>query len=91
MLVPNGDDFVWHVQSNRVANAEFERHVVEWRSGEVTKPDNVDESDSGVGFLDALRPGDRVGMWMRAMYAGWENYLKEASIKLVYDVRYIGD
>ena len=87
MLVPNGDDFVWHVQANRMAKFGFKRHVVEWRSGEVTKPENVNESGSGAGFLDSLRPGDRVGLWMRAMHAGWDNYLKEASIKLLYDVR----
>ena len=59
MLVPNGDDFVWHVQANRMAKFGFKRHVVEWRSGEVTKPENVNESGSGAGFLDSLRPGDR--------------------------------
>ena len=88
MLGPNGDDFVWHVQSNRVANAEFERHVVEWRSGKVVNFEAEEHNyGSGAGFLTALRPGDRVGLWMRAMYAGWENQLKAASIELTYDVR----
>ncbi|KAI0807681.1 hypothetical protein C8Q74DRAFT_1313396 [Fomes fomentarius] len=88
-LVPNGGDFVWHIQSNRVRSREFERHIIEWKAGEVadTEDASVRGCGDGAGFLDALQPGDRVGLWMRAMYPGWENHVMEAGVRLMYDVR----
>ncbi|KAH9848911.1 hypothetical protein C2E23DRAFT_412835 [Lenzites betulinus] len=38
----------------------------------------------GKGFLDALRPGDRVGLWARAQYIGWENVLRDATVKICF-------
>ncbi|KAI0748609.1 hypothetical protein C8Q80DRAFT_1172803 [Daedaleopsis nitida] len=88
-LVPNGDSdqFVWQVQSNRVAQADFARYVVEWGptgTGNVAPADQDEHgSGAGTGFLDALQPGDRVGLWMRAMYVGWANHLRKATVELV--------
>lgn len=88
-LVPNGGDFVWHIQSNRVRAREFERHTIEWEAGEVADTEDAIARGcgDGAGFLDALRPGDRVGLWVRAMYPGWENHVMEAGVWLMYDVR----
>ncbi|KAI0748515.1 hypothetical protein C8Q80DRAFT_743955 [Daedaleopsis nitida] len=113
-LVPNcnanvgssGDapELVWRVQSNRGAEREFQRHVVEWgpetsatarrRPAAADAPGSVEDSEEygmgdgdGAGFVDALRPGDRVGLWTRVMYGGWQNHTKSARVELVYDVR----
>ena len=88
-LVPNGDSFVWLVQSNRVARSDFEQHVIEWRAGEILDAADAEEHGhgTGTGFVEALRPGDRVGLWVRAVYSGWSNAIAGATIYLMYDVR----
>ncbi|CDO76437.1 hypothetical protein BN946_scf184781.g14 [Trametes cinnabarina] len=47
---------------------------------------DVNGYGSGAGFLEALRPGDRVALWMRAQYPGWANTVAGASVEIVYDV-----
>ncbi|TFK92240.1 hypothetical protein K466DRAFT_595388 [Polyporus arcularius HHB13444] len=88
-LVPNGDSLVWRVQGNRVAKGDFERYVVEWKAGEEIDAADAEEHGrgTGAGFLDALKPGDRVGLWMRALYPGWSNTIRGARVELMYDVR----
>ena len=91
-LVLNGEDgkCAWRVQANRVAEATFGRYHVEWPIGpSVGVVDGPKEQGYGLGekFVEALRPGDRVGLLMRAQFPGWENLLRYASVKLVYDVR----
>ncbi|OJT04332.1 hypothetical protein TRAPUB_4966 [Trametes pubescens] len=73
----------WFVQRNRVAREDFARHHVEWSIDDAVLPPG---SGAGAGFLEALRPGDVVALWMRAMYPGWGNYLRAASLKVLYDV-----
>ncbi|KAI0748610.1 hypothetical protein C8Q80DRAFT_749675 [Daedaleopsis nitida] len=85
-LVPNGDRFVWRIQGNRVAKKDFQRYTVEWVRTGRTVQDGRGAGD-GTGFLDALQPGDRVGLWMRALYPGWENYIRRATVDLVYNVQ----
>ena len=90
-LIPNPAGGVgWPVQYNRVARPEFERYTVEW----LPEPAPDEEfartqfgCGSGAGFIDVLRPGDVVGLWMRAMYRGWSNTVKEGAVEIVYDVR----
>lgn len=75
----------WFVQRNRVARAGFARYHIEWSIDDalaVLPPG----SGPGAGFLEALRPGDVVALWMRAMYPGWGNFLRAASVKVLYDV-----
>lgn len=73
----------WFVQRNRVARAEFARYHVEWSTDGAVLPPG---SGAGAGFLEALRPGDVVALWMRAMYPGWANFLRAATVKILYDV-----
>ena len=89
-LLPNTEgNYAWHVQFNKVAQPAFARYTVEWRAGQPVDPQDAEEHGYGIGngFLEALRPGDRVGLLMRAQYAGWENLLRHAAVRLVYDVR----
>ncbi|KAI1791634.1 hypothetical protein LXA43DRAFT_387959 [Ganoderma leucocontextum] len=89
-LVPTDEGkVVWHVQSNKVAEKEYGTHTVKWRDGL-----SVDAADAkvhgcgdGRGFVEALRPGDRVGLLMHAQYPGWQNTLRHASVELMYEVR----
>ncbi|EIW51742.1 uncharacterized protein TRAVEDRAFT_75541 [Trametes versicolor FP-101664 SS1] len=73
----------WFVQRNRVARGKFARYHVEWSTDGAVLPPG---SGPGAGFLEALRPGDVVALWMRAMYPGWANTLRAASVKVLYDV-----
>ncbi len=85
-------DSVWRLQSNRVAHKQYERHKVVWTAEEVGAKESestVEERGawSGNGFVHTLRPGDKIGLWMRAMYPGWANDVLQASIEVLYDVR----
>ncbi|KAI0807239.1 hypothetical protein C8Q74DRAFT_1362767 [Fomes fomentarius] len=82
----------WRLQSNRVAHEEYERHKVVWTAEEVGAMEEMSTVEergawSGNGFVHTLRPGDRIGLWMRALYPGWENDVLEASIEVLYFVR----
>lgn len=62
---------LWKLQANVVASAEYHVHDGEWRrrnehwvSGEEAGSAG---SGDGLGFVDEMRSGDRVGIWARAM------------------------
>ena len=88
-MVPHGDDFTWRLQNNCIAQEEYERHVFEWSVDQ----NNVDAdaashgSCDGDGFVQALQPGDRIGIWMRARLAGWECHIRRAVVKIMYEFR----
>ena len=89
-LVPNpSGGHTWRVQSNRVARREFTQYTIEWLPGCALDAEmvNANGHGDGAGFVDALRPGDVVVLWARAMYPGWKNTVKAASVDIVYDVR----
>lgn len=84
----------WLVQRNRNTAKDPEDHVVEWRAGE--KPE-VSEEDAGDrtadlgtgsgtadGFLEELRPGDRLVLLAHALYPGWTNKVHNAEVKLEF-------
>lgn len=73
----------WFVQRNRVARASYARYHIKWSADDAVLPPG---SGPGAGFLEALRPGDVVALWMRATYPGWANFLRAASVKVLYDV-----
>lgn len=39
-------------------------------------------SSSGNGFISTLSPGDRIGVWARALYPGWTNSVSSVKIEL---------
>ena len=88
-MVANGDGFVWRLQSNCVGQAEAERHVFEWSVDErgVDAEAQSHGSGDGDGFVEALQPGDRIGVWMQAKYPGWECYAEKASVEITYEFR----
>ncbi|KAI0332563.1 hypothetical protein GY45DRAFT_1433008 [Cubamyces sp. BRFM 1775] len=88
--VPDTDpeSFVWLVKRNRVARSHFVRYRIEWSAGENLDPAEAEGAGcgTGVGFIESLRPGDRIGLWMCAQYNGWANFVKAASVEVMYDV-----
>lgn len=91
-LIPNPQGSPnWGVQRNRIAQSNFTHYKIEWGTTPVGDGDHqgyvgADGHYMGVGFVDTLQPGDVIALWMRAMYPGWENYVREASVKVLYDV-----
>ncbi|KAI0647525.1 hypothetical protein C8Q79DRAFT_1009609 [Trametes meyenii] len=85
---PGSNSFTWLVQCNRVAKREFTEYHVEWAAADTldTEDAALNGYGTGDGFIEALRPGDMVGLWMRALYPGWANYLQAASVEVVFDV-----
>lgn len=58
----------WELQRNRHAGREPEDYRIEFGEGH--------------SLFESLREGDRIGMWCRAMYPGWQNYVHEAKIEM---------
>ncbi|PIL24420.1 hypothetical protein GSI_14174 [Ganoderma sinense ZZ0214-1] len=90
-MVPHGDsnELTWRLQNNRIADSRYKRHVFEWsvdRRGVAADAKHRGSCD-GEGFVEALRPGDRIGIWMRAQYRGWKCHTKMASVSVMYEFR----
>ena len=88
-MVPNGNGFTWRLQNNRIAQREVERHVFEWSVDQRGVGSDAGDHGScdGEGFVEALQPGDRIGIWMRAKQRGWECYTDKASVEIMYEFR----
>ncbi|KAI0332562.1 hypothetical protein GY45DRAFT_1344550 [Cubamyces sp. BRFM 1775] len=91
-LVPVPDthppSHTWLIQRNRVAKRDFAQYCIQWTAGEHVDPTEAEDAGygTGSGFIDSLRPGDRVGLWMRAQYPGWVNFVKQAAVEVTFDV-----
>ena len=88
-LVENGDELTWRLQNNRIAEERDERHVFEWDCDQRDIDPKAKEHGSldGGNFVQALQPGDQIGIWLRAKERGWECHAKEASIEIMYEFR----
>ena len=88
-MVPHGSALTWRLQNNRIAQEEYERHVFEWSVDQpgVAVDAATHGSCDGDGFVRALQPGDRIGIWMRARLSGWECHTRRAIVKIMYEFR----
>ncbi|KAF5011002.1 hypothetical protein FDECE_2872 [Fusarium decemcellulare] len=84
-----GEDgcLTWRVCNNLAARKKFWNYRVEWRRGVVT---NVKDKDkiavgTGQGFLELLKPGDVVALWIRAEQAASVNNVEAATIEIQYE------
>jgi hypothetical protein len=59
-------DYAWYLQGNRVMAGAQDYHVVWDECGLSGTNEGNEGAGSGEGFLDALKPGDRVLVWARA-------------------------
>lgn len=72
--------YAWYLQGNRVS-AESEMYRVVWGRGGSSEG-NEGKGD-GEGFLEELRMGDKVVVWARARYPGWQCIVESVDV-LVY-------
>ncbi|TGZ83836.1 hypothetical protein EX30DRAFT_393387 [Ascodesmis nigricans] len=89
---------VWNLQLNRCSTGDPKSHIVRWYEGsqpqepeegesaEEKKEDKWDYDVSGagrgVGFVEALMPGDRVVVLARAIYPGWVNRVEGVEVRI---------
>ncbi|KAH9900880.1 hypothetical protein C8Q73DRAFT_786310 [Cubamyces lactineus] len=80
--------YTWFVQRNRAAQGDFAQYCIQWTAGGHMDPTDAEDAGhgTGVGFIESLRPGDRIGLWIRAQYPGWANLMRSASVDVLYDV-----
>ena len=62
---------VWHVYNNVTAQKDPLEHRVKWKAGEKLELREDKEgiricAGNGEGFVQSLRPGDRIALWARA-------------------------
>lgn len=80
------------MQLNKCSHMMATDHVVEWVEGEKRPMGLMDyeewEIESGKGwgegFVEALRPGDRVVLLAEARYPAWVNNVYGARVELWY-------
>lgn len=88
----NEDGIVWLVQRNLCANSAEREHNIVWPVSASDDPDATAEeleergAGDGRGFVESLKGGDRVALWARAMFPGWENHVASAKVEIEYDV-----
>ncbi|KAF2498268.1 hypothetical protein BU16DRAFT_615332 [Lophium mytilinum] len=78
------NDPVWHIQRNMCASPQERTYEVEWRDGSTFDP--LPGSGDGQGFCETLQPGDRIAIWARALYPGWENHVKEVGVEVLLEI-----
>jgi len=83
----------WRVQTNINSSWTTREHVVRWHFREKEEePVEIDElgyviengAGQGIGFVRALKPGDKVVLLARAIFPGWCNYVEGAMVDMVY-------
>lgn len=62
------DDMLWELQRNRHAVSVPKDYEIVFGEGH--------------GLFGSLREGDTIGLWARAMYPGWQNFVYEANIEM---------
>ncbi|KAF3047462.1 hypothetical protein E8E12_007714 [Didymella heteroderae] len=75
-------DLAWYLQGNRVATqGHAEEYDITW-----TQHTHVGNEGSGTGdgFLDELRDGDRLLIWARAKWPGWQCIVEHVDVTVYY-------
>jgi len=74
-------DMAWYLQGNRVA-AKKGRYYVAWaRDGD---NEGNEGAGAGEGFLRELRDKDRMLIWARAKWAGWQCLVESVKVTVTY-------
>jgi len=83
-IVPESQQLL---QRNVQAQRYFKVHELVWELGtEGKKWDRETGAGRGVGFVEALMPGDRVAVLAHAVFPGWENTVNGVEVELFYSV-----
>lgn len=73
-------DFAWYLQGNRVARPKEEYHIVWTEDGSWGNQG----AGTGEGFVRELQDGDRILIWARAKYPGWQCEVESVTITVKY-------
>lgn len=73
-------DFAWYLQGNRVAAKKGKYQVIWAQDGN----EGNEGAGTGQGFLKELRYGDRVQVWARAKWAGWQCVVESVKVTVTY-------
>ncbi|KUI60496.1 hypothetical protein VP1G_07687 [Cytospora mali] len=86
-MVESNGRVTWLVHHNITARREWRNYRVDWEANELIEMRDPPAMGDGEGFLDALRPGDKIALWARAEQIQWVNRVAEAVIEIGYDFR----
>ncbi|KAF4565397.1 hypothetical protein EYR36_001968 [Pleurotus pulmonarius] len=80
----------FHVQNNVHVSRNYDTHEIEWAEDDGGDDDRGGHGGTGrgagVGFVRALRPGDKIALIALAQYSGWANNVTFAQIEVYYSV-----
>ncbi|KAF2685620.1 hypothetical protein K458DRAFT_476976 [Lentithecium fluviatile CBS 122367] len=81
--IQNGEGHLaWYLQGNRVASrGRFSEYRVVWA---VNHREGNEGAGDGLGFLEALGEGDRIVVWARAKYPGWQCVVESVKVNVRY-------
>ncbi|TFK66479.1 hypothetical protein BDN72DRAFT_146317 [Pluteus cervinus] len=74
----------WVIQRNKRADHKYRRHEIVWTQGCNFEWDGTVGGGTGEGFVDALRPGDKITIVAHAEYLGSVNKIKYAEVEVVF-------
>ncbi|OAL46121.1 hypothetical protein IQ07DRAFT_518384 [Pyrenochaeta sp. DS3sAY3a] len=75
-------DLAWYLQGNRVAAGLQDYRVVWTLDGH----EGNEGAGGGHGFLEELKDGDRIVVWGRAKYHGWQCIIEDVKVTVYYGV-----
>ncbi|KAH8833917.1 hypothetical protein DL96DRAFT_1457106 [Flagelloscypha sp. PMI_526] len=94
-----GQQSRWYIVANRRATAQPTVHALKWTRSDhalsvhhlhsdwqATTGQQIGTTAPYGNFVRELKEGDRVAFIARAEYAGWRNYVRNASVRLVYEI-----
>ncbi|KAJ7131188.1 hypothetical protein C8R44DRAFT_613106 [Mycena epipterygia] len=85
LVKAGGESTRWMVQKNFAASREFREHTVSWNAdGNVLPGSRELGGGDGVGFIDRLTAGDRIGLIAKAVFPGWSNFVERAHVSVYY-------
>ena len=74
----------WFLQANMLANKSEAIHEVVW--GRQGTSEGGEGAGKGEGFVEMLRPGDRIIVWVRATRMNWANKVKSVKMEVRYTI-----
>ncbi|KAI1482883.1 hypothetical protein F4774DRAFT_253015 [Daldinia eschscholtzii] len=76
----------WRVCNNSEAVTEYQDYKVEWTRGVQTPTEDDEPLGRGEGFLELLKPGYIVVLWVRTGLRCWCNKVRAATIEIEYEL-----
>jgi hypothetical protein len=59
-------------------------YEIEWVSDRSSEA--APAAGDGEGFCEELQAGDRIGVWARAQFLGWQNHILEVGQEVVLEI-----